>query len=131
CRVNVRDCDLIYNLTGQDQEGHVTKKRTVEEPGTESSLLQFGEDEAEKYRGPVPAASLVSADDNPVVIDPATGDDIGSIPESGGPSEQEIAMYGDRVLVATSTQEGCRLAGYSLTDGSRIWRTDQIGRAHV
>src|SRR5699024_6041767 len=121
---NDRDGDLYCDLSGLDPDGQVTWKRTVEGPGTESSLLQFGEVEAEKYRGPVPAASLVSADDNPVVIAPATGDDVGSRPESARPSEQEIAMYGDRVLVATSTQESCRLAGYSLTDGSRIWHTD-------
>lgn len=116
--------ELSCLLSGVDPSGNVTWQRTLDGPGIELSLIYFSEVDAKKHLGPVPAAAVFYDDATPIMIDPATGDNIGSIPEREAASQLVGELYGDRLLVATNTEEDCRLAGYSLEDGSRIWRTD-------
>src|SRR5699024_5249359 len=125
---NERDGDPYYcHLSGLDPNGKVTWERTMEGSGTESSLNQFSEVEAEKHRAPVPAASLFLDDSDAaglIMIDPATGDNIGNFPAPEAAAPRAVEVHGDRLLVTTSAREDCRLAGYSLTDGSRLWRAE-------
>lgn len=111
-------------FTGVDAHGDVAWKQEKNGGEVKRSLTKFSEFETEKWLGPLPSTAVLYNDTDLVMLDPATGEELGSIQQQGDAIEEDAEIYGEHLVYATSTNQGCHIAGYSMKDGNRLWRSE-------